>query len=112
MRSEGVEVRALPSEAGGHRQQAAEEGLSVGQRRQVAHVGEAIRKVDHGGAAAQQFLETLGSRSTGTVVVECQEDAGTAPQDRRHLVKALGAQGQGLFILLPGRKSPSCRKLR
>ena len=48
----------LPSGAGGPGQESVEEELTVGQRRQFAHVGYALGQVEHGGAAAQQCLET------------------------------------------------------
>ena len=74
-------------------QQALEEELSVGQRRQFAHVGDALGEVDHCGAAAQLGLQAGRCLPACVVVVEGQEDPGAAPERRRHLVHPLGAQG-------------------
>ena len=75
----------------------------MGQRRQLPHVGDALGQVDQGGAAPQQFPETLGSGKTGAVVVEGQEDPGAAPQVLSYLFKALGTQG-GAGGVAPGRQ--------
>lgn len=85
--------RPLPSGAGGLCEQAHEQGATVGKSRKLAHVADALGESYGGGPASKQARKTLRRLKARVVVVEGDEDAGTAPQGRRDSLNVLGAQG-------------------
>ena len=70
----------LAGGAGGLREQAKEGGPPVGKGRKLAHVADACGEGDGGGPAPEQGQKPLRRLTARVVVVEGEEDAGTAPE--------------------------------
>ena len=73
--------------------QAEEEGATVLKGRKLGHVANALGKGDGGGAPSKQGRKPTGGLKACVVVVEGEEDAGTAPQGRRDPLDSVGSEG-------------------
>ena len=88
------------------REQAEEGGAPLGKRGKLAHVADALGEGDGGGPATEQGQKPLRRLAARVIVVEGEEDPGTAPQGRGDALNALGAQGGAGGKAPAGKEEP------
>ena len=96
----------LAGGAGGLREQAKEGGPSVGKGGMLAHVADACGEGDGDGPAPEQGQKPLRRLAARVVRVECEEDAGAAPEGGGQPLNALGTQGGDGWETPSGKGEP------